>query len=298
MQSVDVSVDGGKTWYPAQLNSLPEPICTVRFSFPWIWDGKPADPAKPLHRRNGLRAADPQAIDRHSRIERSVRIDLSPQRHPELGRQRSRGCFQCSRVTAFCAALLVAAHSLSLRPPSRKARVIMALAQPVDAGRVGEVRLHPADGRGLPPGSGNATAGAKVYADNCAACHGDKLQGNPAKGIGGDRLTRRPRHACDKTPIKTVESYWPYATTLFDYVKRAMPFSAPGSLNDDDIYAVVAYILSEAKIIKPTDTMNATTLPKVVMPNRDGFIPRRPSRVGSLSLIRPRNAGESTLVTV
>jgi cytochrome c len=70
-----------------------------------------------------------------------------------------------------------------------------------------------------------------------------------------------------------VESYWPYATTLFDYVKRAMPFSAPGSLTDDEVYALVAYILSEAKIIKPTETMDAKTLPKVEMPNRDGFIP-------------------------
>jgi len=128
------------------------------------------------------------------------------------------------------------------------------------------------DGLGLPPGSGNATAGAKVYADTCAVCHGDKLQGNPAKGIGGDRLTGGRGSLATATPIKTVESYWPYATTLFDYVKRAMPFSAPGTLNDNDVYAVVAFILSEAKIIKASDTMNAETLPKVMMPNRDGFI--------------------------
>jgi S-disulfanyl-L-cysteine oxidoreductase SoxD len=128
------------------------------------------------------------------------------------------------------------------------------------------------DGRGLPPGSGDATAGAKVYADSCAACHGDKLQGNPAKGIGGDRLTGGRGSLATATPIKTVESYWPYATTLFDYVKRAMPFSAPGSLSDDEVYAVVAFILSEARIITASDTMNAQTLPKVMMPNRDGFI--------------------------
>ncbi|MGE5165503.1 MAG: c-type cytochrome [Sphingobacteriales bacterium] len=131
----------------------------------------------------------------------------------------------------------------------------------------------PADGRGLPPGSGNATAGAKVYAQNCAACHGDKLEGNPAKGIGGDKLIGGRGSLATKTPVKTVESYWPYATTLFDYVKRSMPFSSPGTLKDDEVYAVVAYILSEAKIIKSTDTMDATTLPKVTMPNRDGFIP-------------------------
>jgi S-disulfanyl-L-cysteine oxidoreductase SoxD len=129
-----------------------------------------------------------------------------------------------------------------------------------------------ADGRGLPAGSGNATAGAKVYADTCAACHGDKLEGNPAKGIGGDRLIGGRGSLATVTPIKTVESYWPYATTLFDYVKRAMPFSAPGTLSDNDVYAVVAFILSEAKIIKASDTMNAETLPKVMMPNRDGFI--------------------------
>jgi cytochrome c len=131
----------------------------------------------------------------------------------------------------------------------------------------------PADGTGLPPGSGTASAGAKVFADNCAACHGDKGQGNPAKGVGGDRpLGGRGTLASD-SPIRTVESYWPYATTLFDYVKRAMPLNAPGSLSDNDVYSVVAYVLSEAKIIKPTDTINAATLAKVTMPNRDGFIP-------------------------
>jgi cytochrome c len=112
-----------------------------------------------------------------------------------------------------------------------------------------------------------------VYADKCAACHGKQLEGNPAKGIGGDKLLGGRGTLASKTPVKTVESYWPYATTLFDYVKRAMPFNAPGSLSDDDVYSVVAYILSEAKVIKPADNMNATTLPKVVMPNRDGFEP-------------------------
>lgn len=130
----------------------------------------------------------------------------------------------------------------------------------------------PPDGRGLPSGSGSAAAGAKVFAESCAACHGDKLQGNPEKGIGGDRLLGGRGSLATKSPVKTVESYWPYATTLFDYVKRAMPFNAPGTLKDDEIYAVVAYILSEAKIIKPTEVMDAKALPKVMMPNRDGFI--------------------------
>ena len=129
----------------------------------------------------------------------------------------------------------------------------------------------PPDGAGLPPGSGSAGQGAKVYADKCAACHGAQLEGNPAKGIGGDKLIGGRGTLASKTPIKTVESYWPYATTLFDYVKRTMPFNAPGSLSNDEVYSVVAYILSEAEMIKATDRMNATMLPKVVMPNRDGF---------------------------
>ncbi len=129
------------------------------------------------------------------------------------------------------------------------------------------------DGRGLPAGGGDAAKGKEVYASTCAACHGDKLQGNPAKGIGGDKLLGGRGSLASKAPVKTVESYWPYATTLFDYVKRAMPFNAPGSLSDNDVYSVVAYILSDANIIKPGETMNASTLPKVAMPNRDGFEP-------------------------
>lgn len=131
----------------------------------------------------------------------------------------------------------------------------------------------PPSGRGLPAGSGNAKDGATVFAENCAACHGDKLEGIPTAGIGGDKLLGGRGTLASKAPVKTVESYWPYATTLFDYIKRAMPFSAPGSLTDDQVYSVVAYILSEGKVIKPTEVMNAQTLPKVAMPNRDGFIP-------------------------
>ena len=131
----------------------------------------------------------------------------------------------------------------------------------------------PPNGSGLPPGSGTAAEGAKVYAESCAVCHGDKLEGNPAKGIGGDKLIGGRGTLATKTPIKTVESYWPYATTLFDYIKRTMPFSAPGSLSDAQVYSVVAYILSQANIIKPTETISATTLPKIEMPNHNGFEP-------------------------
>lgn len=131
----------------------------------------------------------------------------------------------------------------------------------------------PPSGKGLPPGKGTAAKGAEVYANNCSACHGDHLQGISTKGLGGPQLIGGRGTLASAHPVKTVESYWPYATTLFDYVKRAMPFNAPGSLTDDEVYDVVAYVLSQSKIIKPTDVMNAQSLPKVAMPNKDGFEP-------------------------
>ncbi len=131
----------------------------------------------------------------------------------------------------------------------------------------------PPDGRGLSPGKGTYAAGQKVYADSCAVCHGDKLQGIPTAGIGGDKLIGGRGTLSSEAPIKTVESYWPYATTLFDYVKRAMPFTAPGSLSDEQVYSVVAYILGEANILPKNAALDASSLPKIVMPNRDGFVP-------------------------
>ncbi len=131
---------------------------------------------------------------------------------------------------------------------------------------------YPADGRGLPPGAGSYAQGEKVYQTKCMACHGDKLQGTPL----GDRLIggrgTLVNNDPTKAPVKTIESYWPYATTIFDYVKRAMPFNAPGSLTDDEVYAVVAYILGEANIVAKNEVINASTLAKVQMPNRDGFV--------------------------
>ena len=127
------------------------------------------------------------------------------------------------------------------------------------------------DGRGLPPGSGTYVQGAEVYAVQCAACHGEQLEGIP--DLGGDKLIGGRGSLASGSPIKTIESYWPYASTVFDYVKRAMPFPAPGSLSDDEVYAVSAFILAEAGIIGRDQVMNATTLPEVLMPNRDGFVP-------------------------
>jgi cytochrome c len=125
------------------------------------------------------------------------------------------------------------------------------------------------DGRGLPPGSGTATRGKEIYATQCAMCHGPKLEGAVGDKLIGGRGSLVA--TAGSPPVKTLESYWPYATTLFDYIKRAMPFDKPGSLSNDDVYAVTAFILSEAQIVPADATLNKETLPNVVMPNRNGF---------------------------
>lgn len=127
------------------------------------------------------------------------------------------------------------------------------------------------DGRGLPPGKGDYEAGKALYTAKCAACHGPDLAGIGA--VGGDKLIGGRGSLASGKPVKTIESYWPYATTVFDYVRRAMPFNAPGSLQNDEIYAITAYVLGEAKVIGKDQVMDAGSLAKVEMPNRDGFIP-------------------------
>jgi len=127
----------------------------------------------------------------------------------------------------------------------------------------------PPSGAGLPAGGGTAKEGETVYAAKCASCHGAGGQGKPA-----DRLTGGIGTLASKQPVKTVNSFWPYATTLFDYIRRAMPFNAPMSLTNDQVYAVTAYILAQDNIFGSGERLDATTLPNVKMPNRDGFVDR------------------------
>ena len=124
------------------------------------------------------------------------------------------------------------------------------------------------DGKGLPEGSGSVAQGKQVFADNCAACHGDNGQG----GIK-DRLVGGQGTLASDMPIKSVGSFWPYATTLFDYIRRAMPYPTPGSLSNDDTYAVAAYILSLNGIVPADGKLDRESLPKIKMPNRSGFVP-------------------------
>jgi len=123
------------------------------------------------------------------------------------------------------------------------------------------------DGAGLPPGSGTVKQGEAVFAAKCQACHGEKGAGTPNDRLVGGQGSLPG----DKPPVKTVGSYWPYATTLFDYIRRAMPFNESKSLTSDEVYGVVAYLLNLNGVIPESETMNAQSLPKVTMPNREGF---------------------------
>jgi S-disulfanyl-L-cysteine oxidoreductase SoxD len=129
------------------------------------------------------------------------------------------------------------------------------------------------DGTGLPPGSGTPAQGAPIFKQKCAACHGENGEG----GIAGQLVGGPPRATLDGG--KTIANFYPYATTIFDYVRRAMPYNMPRSLNDEEVYALTAYLLALNKLIGDGDVMDAKTLPQVKMPNRDNFIMPYPDRL-------------------
>ena len=135
------------------------------------------------------------------------------------------------------------------------------------------------DGAGLPPGKGTAVEGKEVFSRRCAKCHGAKAEGGDEAPLAGGKGTlNTPK------PSKTIGSYWPYATTLYDYINRAMPFNQPGILTPDQVYTVSAYLLNLNGIILESEVMDAKSLPKVKMPNRDGFVkdPRPDTKKGTL----------------
>jgi len=164
---------------------------------------------------------------------------------------------------AFCAAMMIVIATPAM---SQNAQ----FGQPITPADIAGWDISIAtDGTGLPPGRGTATQGEAIYAAKCAACHGDKGAGRPNDQLVGGIGSLAP----DKVPMKTVGSYWPYATTLFDYVRRAMPFQDTKSLTNDELYAVSAYILNLNGILGREETLDAQSLPKLRMPNRDGFVP-------------------------
>lgn len=129
-----------------------------------------------------------------------------------------------------------------------------------------DVSIGP-DGENLPPGSGTVAQGAEIFAAQCAVCHGAN-----GEGATNDRLVGGHDSLTSDNIVKTVGSYWPYATTVFDYVRRAMPFTQPGSLSDDEVYALTAYLLEMNNVIDEDAVLNAETLPAIEMPNKDGFV--------------------------
>src|SRR3954468_22581187 len=138
------------------------------------------------------------------------------------------------------------------------------------------------NGDGLPPGSGTPAQGAVVFAQKCAACHGENAKG----GVNAALVGGGPIEAIDSA--RTIRNFWPYSTTVFDYIRRAMPWPQPRTLSNDEVYALTAFILAQNKIIGEQDVMNAQTLPKVKMPNRDNFIPRFPQLMPPGSMDKDR----------
>ena len=182
------------------------------------------------------------------------------------GHRRHRGFFfVLGALTAFASI-----SALAQSKPSSK---------PVGIGRVAtadeikalDIDVMP-DGRGLPPGSGTVAEGAKVYAAKCASCHGKNGEGATAERLVATDAGKNFDFATNAKLPRAVGNYWPYATTLYDYTYRAMPFMQPGTLTPDETYSLVAYILALNKVVPDDAVMNAKTLPQVKMPARDRFV--------------------------
>ena len=172
--------------------------------------------------------------------------------------------FTLNRIAVCISILTIASAALAQAPQFGQPIA------PVDIA-AWDISIGP-DGVGLPPGRGTAIEGEAIYVASCQACHGEKGT-RPNDALAGALVGGMGTLAQDKIPMKTVGSFWPYATTLFDYVRRAMPFQESKSLTADEVYAVSAYILNLNGIVGSNDVLDAQSLPKVRMPNRDGFIP-------------------------
>src|SRR6516225_7394541 len=259
LTNVDVSTDGGKSWAPATLQERVLAKALTRFRIPWRWNGGPAVLQS--------RATDESGYIQPSRARLIADRGLRTIYH--FNGIASWAIGENGEVTHTMASRLVAAAAAWLVLSAT------ALAEGPGLGRVAvpdeiaswDISIGP-DGAGLPPGHGTQKQGETVYAEKCVACHGEKGAGKPNDQLVGGRGSLSGEQA----PVKTVGSFWPYATTLFDYIRRAMPLNAAKSLSNDEVYAVSAYLLQLNGIIGEADAMDAQTLPQVQMANRDGFI--------------------------
>lgn len=178
-----------------------------------------------------------------------------------------------STITLVASQAKPAPAKQSAQASSPKPQALFGIGRPATPAEIAKLDIDVMpDGRGLPAGRGTVAEGAAIYAAKCRSCHG-------AEGVGGtfDRLVGREsgpnfNFAMDPKLVKTVGNYWPYATTLYDYTYRAMPFMQPGTLTPNETYSLVAYILALNKIVAEDAVMDQASLPKVVMPARDKFV--------------------------
>lgn len=173
--------------------------------------------------------------------------------------ERMAALLRIARWTLACAGFTVLANA---------AEPVPAFGKPATAGEIAahDTFVFP-DGTGLPAGRGDVATGAALYRTHCVICHGPGGRGGP-----GGELAGASEPLTSDTPDQTIGTYWPYATTLFDFIRRAMPLHAPGSLTNDEVYALCAYLLAENGIITADTELDAAGLAAIVMPNRDGFI--------------------------
>jgi S-disulfanyl-L-cysteine oxidoreductase SoxD len=165
------------------------------------------------------------------------------------------------------AVLLAASHGRPA-PPSQQQAPTFGVGRAPSAAELAAIDIEVLpNGRGLPAGSGTAEQGQPIYAARCASCHGATGREGPNDALAGGQGS-----LASARPLKTVGSYWPYATTLWDYINRAMPFAQPHSLTANEVYAVTAYVLSLNGVVSDRDIVSQSTLPRLRMPNRDGFI--------------------------
>lgn len=164
----------------------------------------------------------------------------------------------------------LAASALLAQSANKNSSAVPIVGQPATAAEIKQedITVLP-DGAGLPEGSGTPDQGEAIYKDKCAGCHGDNGQGKPPTGV---TLVGGIGTLATSKPVKTIGSYWPYATSVWDYIHRSMPYTEPGTLSADETYAVTAFLLFKNGIIPRDEAMNKESLPKVRMPNRDGFI--------------------------
>ena len=181
--------------------------------------------------------------------------------------------FMCS---VRIASLLVIVLSGSLTAQSQPTSQLFNIGRTPTAEEIAawDISVTP-DGEGLPPGSGTAAEGRNIYSVRCTECHGASGREGPHDILVGGQGT-----LASDTPLKTVGSFWPFAPTLWDYINRAMPFETPGTMSPDDVYSTVAYVLFLNELVAEDQLLDATTLPLIKMPNRDGFRPDNRPDVG------------------